>query len=137
MLNLRQLVTQKDLGYQKLLTMGIQKLSTRQPALPLSYAELVEFLPIALTLLPAEKWLIKYQKSDSVIYSKLTTLLQSYHEQNEEPKFHLVPSKTSFDYEIGIAHKESVGNNLTWQFSSLLRFIVHYLFLFSTDTNTH
>jgi hypothetical protein len=53
MLNLRQLVTQKDLGYQKLLTMGIQKLSTRQPALPLSYAELVEFLPIALTLLPA------------------------------------------------------------------------------------
>ena len=134
MLNLRQLVTQKDLGYQKLLTMGIQKLSTRQPALPLSYAELVEFLPIALSLLPAEKWLIKYQKSDSMIYSKLTTLLQSYHEQNEEPKFHLVPSKTSFDYEIGIAHKQSVGNNSTWQFSSLLRFIVHYVFLFGTDT---
>ena len=135
MLNLRQLVTQKDLGYQKLLTMGIQKLSTRQPALPLSYAELVEFLPVALTLLPAEKWLIKYQKSDSLIYDKLNTLILTNLQQNKEHKFHLIPSKTSFDYEIGIAHKQSVGNNLTWQFSSLLRFIVHYLFLFGTDTN--
>lgn len=135
MLNLRQLVTQKNLGYQKLLTMGIQKLSTRQPALPLSYAELVEFLPVALTLLPAEKWLIKYQKSDSLIYDKLNTLILTNLQQNNEHKFHLIPSKTSFDYEIGIAHKQSVGNNLTWQFSSLLRFIVHYLFLFGTDTN--
>lgn len=136
MLNLRTLIAEQDVSYQKLLAMGIQKLSTRQPALPLSYAELIEFLPIALRLLPADKWLIKYQKSDNVSYGQLNLLIQTYHQQNDKHEFITAPSKTSSDYELGIARKQTDGKDATWQFSSLLRFIVHYLFLFSTDAKS-
>lgn len=77
MLNLRQLVTQWRFRLFCVTDTGNCNLRTRQPALPLSYAELVEFFTHCPIL--TARWEMAYQvsKTDSMIYSKLTTLLQS------------------------------------------------------------
>lgn len=131
--NLKQLVLNNEASFQKFIQFGLEKLSTEQSALPLSLDELEEFIPIAKALLPDRQWLICY---DHKIVA-LDSILESY--QFDPIKKHkpsrittIAPKKSRPKKnvcELGILHRKKLKTGEQRQFSSLLRFVVHYGFI--------
>lgn len=137
--NLKQLVVNNEASFQKFIKYGLEKLSTEQSALPLSLDELQEFIPIAKALLPDAQWLICYDQTTV----PLDTLLKSYDfkptEKHKPSRITTLSPKKNRPKknicELGILHRRKVKANEQLQFSSLLRFAVHYGFII-TRQNT-
>lgn len=110
------------------------KLTTTQPTLSLTLAELERLIPIAKQLSPnADKvWLIRYDKDNTAVESLFIdnqfNPIKQIISQRKPVEATRQRKKTKV-CDIGILYKKPCKNGTQNQFSAVLRFIVHYGFI--------
>lgn len=120
-----------------LIKLGLDKLSTEQSALPLSIDELERFIPIAKLLSPEkdENWLIHYDRTNIAINHLLMDTNFSATKKLTKPlakKSISRQRRRTKACEIGLLYQNPNKNGVRNQFSSVLRFVVHYGFIISS-----